>query len=215
MTLLTYTNKLKILNTFKIYVICFLTTTGFMYLSGNLYFYEGNNISDNLGVDCDLHRKLLQSGASQEEILNKFQDIEFLERKYIPFLHKGKVVSDEIVMKKRPLLNCLDADDEYLSYVIGRDLLIPPAKRGENYYLQVDKHLELEAHPQALDVMEMVFQYQLTEGFFVEAGAADCELSETLPLEYKYGWTGILIEPKYSSFEVCKEIGRKAYLMNS
>ena len=28
------------------------------------------------------------------------------------------------------------------------------------------------------------------KGLFIEAGAADCEFSETLPLEYKYGWTG-------------------------
>ena len=27
-------------------------------------------------------------------------------------------------------------------------------------------------------------------GFFVEAGAYDCEISVTLPLEYHYGWTG-------------------------
>ena len=42
MTLLMYTNKLKIQNTFKIYVICFLTTSGFMYLSGNFYLHKGN-----------------------------------------------------------------------------------------------------------------------------------------------------------------------------
>ena len=35
-------------------------------------------------------------------------------------------------------------------------------------------------------------QDNLTHGFFVEAGAADCEWSITLPLEATYRWQGIL-----------------------
>ena len=30
----------------------------------------------------------------------------------------------------------------------------------------------------------------MQNGFFVEAGAADCELSSSLPLEHNFGWTG-------------------------
>ena len=49
-------------------------------------------------------------------------------------------------------------------------------------------------------------------GFFVEAGAADCEFSETLPLEKHYNWTGVLIEAVPSYFQECKEVGRWADL---
>ena len=42
-------------------------------------------------------------------------------------------------------------------------------------------------------------QDNLTHGFFVEAGAADCEWSITLPLEATYRWQGILyrVSKKY------------------
>ncbi len=41
----------------------------------------------------------------------------------------------------------------------------------------------------------------------MEAGAADCEFSETLPLEKHYNWTGVLIEAVPSYFQECKEVG--------
>jgi hypothetical protein len=39
--------------------------------------------------------------------------------------------------------------------------------------------------------MEMVYKNNLTNGFFLEAGAQNCEWSVTLPLEANFGWTGI------------------------
>lgn len=46
------------------------------------------------------------------------------------------------------------------------------------------------SQPQAVDVMEMVYKNMLYNGFFVEAGAANCEYSVSLPLEKYYNWSG-------------------------
>ena len=48
----------------------------------------------------------------------------------------------------------------------------------------------------------------IQNGFFVEAGAADCEFSVSLPLEANYGWTGILVEAVPGFFKHCKKVHR-------
>ena len=46
--------------------------------------------------------------------------------------------------------------------------------------------------------MEMVYKNNLTNGFFLEAGAQNCEWSVTLPLEANFGWTGMRKGQKFS-----------------
>ena len=54
------------------------------------------------------------------------------------------------------------------------------------------------------------------KGFFVEAGALDGEvLSNTLWLERKRNWTGLLIEPNEFSFQALKKRNRKSWIANS
>merc|ERR1739844_226203 len=50
------------------------------------------------------------------------------------------------------------------------------------------------------------------QGFFIEAGAADGEaLSNTLYLEIKYGWTGLLVEPNPDFLRKLYNKHRNAY----
>ena len=57
------------------------------------------------------------------------------------------------------------------------------------------------------------FSYK-RNGFFIEAGAADGILeSNTLLLEKKYGWTGLLVEPGREQFKYCKKF-RKSIVEN-
>lgn len=115
----------------------------------------------------------------------------------------------------RPFLNCLDADDMYLEQVLKDSYLVPPAAPNQNYNLSDPKSVEMSSQHQALDVMEMVYKNKLRNGFFIEAGAADCEFSVSLPLEHNYGWTGVLVEMSPHFYEKCKKKGRKSYLLNS
>ena len=53
-------------------------------------------------------------------------------------------------------------------------------------------------------------------GFFVEAGAFDGETaSNTLLLERKYGWKGVLVEPSQESFIKILNKNRKAWFIPS
>ncbi len=58
------------------------------------------------------------------------------------------------------------------------------------------------------------FSYK-RNGIFIEAGAADGFLeSNTLSLEKKYGWTGLLIEPNPEQFDYCKKFRNKNIVEN-
>ena len=49
----------------------------------------------------------------------------------------------------------------------------------------------------------MVFQGKVEKGFFIEAGADDfLDGTNTLLLEEKYNWTGLLIEPNPIRFNL-------------
>ena len=44
-------------------------------------------------------------------------------------------------------------------------------------------------------------------GIFIEVGAADgVDQSNTLLLEIKYSWTGLLVEPISDQFNFCKKV---------
>ena len=51
-------------------------------------------------------------------------------------------------------------------------------------------------------------------GFFVEAGAFDGEFySNTLHMERKYGWEGVLVEPSFEYLFKIKSKNRKAWFV--
>ena len=58
------------------------------------------------------------------------------------------------------------------------------------------------------------FNFQ-REGFFIEVGAADgMDQSNTFLLERKYGWKGLLIEPRKEEYKVCKKIRKNSIVVN-
>ena len=103
--------------------------------------------------------------------------------------------------------------DQRLIKFIRDELLIPPqtySKKNLNLVNEYDpkkpwKHQGLNGEAVAveyvygLDNIENRSNHNLVEarpGFFIEAGASDGELiSNTIYLELKYNWTGLLVEP--------------------
>ena len=52
------------------------------------------------------------------------------------------------------------------------------------------------------------------KGFFIEVGGFDGEThSNTLDLERRHGWTGLLIEGGYKNIQILKTKHRKAWLL--
>ena len=53
-------------------------------------------------------------------------------------------------------------------------------------------------------------------GYFIEAGAADgIQFSNTLDLELRFNWTGLLVEPTKEFFAQLRSNKRNAYLLNN
>ena len=101
------------------------------------------------------------------------------------------------VLFSRPYLNCKEQDDPYLIEAIKKSFLTEPS-RDKDY--QFDRPLakqELTRQSElARDVDDMVFNNNLRDGFFIEAGATDGETSSnTLFFELQRNWTGLLVEP--------------------
>ena len=98
----------------------------------------------------------------------------------------------------RPLLNCFNQTDEHLIDFVKKMIIEP--EESEEYNLTTsleDFYRSLENDTVDLSLeMEDTFFKDVTNGFFIEAGAAEGEIdSHTLLLESKYNWTGLLIEP--------------------
>ncbi|XP_050725013.1 protein Star-like [Eriocheir sinensis] len=65
-------------------------------------------------------------------------------------------------------------------------------------------------------LLDEKFIHGMVGGVFVEAGALDGEhLSNTLYLEKHLGWSGILVEPMPSSYELLRKKNRHAYILNA
>ena len=61
------------------------------------------------------------------------------------------------------------------------------------------------------DVVDKYYSGSKYGGFFIEAGAYDGEtLSNTLFLEVKRNWTGILVEPNPDNYDILQSLNRKA-----
>ena len=55
-----------------------------------------------------------------------------------------------------------------------------------------------------------------TGGFFIESGALDGErFSNTLVLERRFGWTGLLVEPSESNFRELVSKRRRAWALQT
>lgn len=107
-------------------------------------------------------------------------------------------------------LNWLNQKDEQLIKFIREHVLIPPPINQGNILLEKEYNENKPWEYQGLDGQGLIVEYlyglrsernrnkngNIRQRFFVEAGAYDGEeLSNTLYLEIRYNWTGLLVEP--------------------
>jgi len=163
----------------------------------------------NYGIDCDSYNEALKKD-DVDSIKTRFHDV--IDKAEIP-LHDGT----KWPIQYRPLLNCMEADNPWVSFVLKNQLMIPPSPWSVPYDVASynDKFFEMKNSPQANDVMEMVYKNKLKHGFFVEAGAGECQFSVSLALEYNFRWTGVLVEAVPQLFRMCKKVNRKSWLLNA
>ena len=109
-------------------------------------------------------------------------------------------------------MNCYEQDDATLVSMI-RPMILPPSTEEYNLTTSLKQHLESRKNYEfdlSLEMEELYFANK-TQGFFIEAGAAEGEKllsnffghpvclgetdSHTLFFEAKYNWTGLLDEP--------------------
>jgi len=198
----------------SIFIILFIGSFGFFLVENSNQVQDGP--WNNYGIDCDIVQKYLK-GELKEEFT--YRDVQIQVQHHMFSKDKETIHS---TFQHRPLLNCLEADNPHLSHVLREDLMVKPNRNLENYNLRDinatefdTKHqIEDDKKQQAKDVMEMIFKDK-KHGFFVEAGAYDCEISVTLPLEYHYGWTGLLVEPMPMTYNLCKQVHRQAHLIHT
>jgi len=114
----------------------------------------------------------------------------------------------------RSSLNCLDQEDLKLIDTIREHYLVPSDGQDYNFSQPMDK-LEKEKLQgevgQPLEVDQLVYNEDLKNGFFIEAGSFDSETnSDSLYFEVTHGWTGLLVEPHPLAFAEGLEKHRKA-----
>ncbi|OXA63951.1 Protein Star [Folsomia candida] len=86
-------------------------------------------------------------------------------------------------------------DDRLLNYIRHRVLIPPPAQTEAVVLSLKNPHKE---PAQQEEIYRYVFKLlgEMKDGFFIECGGNDGELySNTLALELRHGWTGLLVEP--------------------
>ena len=94
-------------------------------------------------------------------------------------------------------MNCKSQDDPYLIQSLQNDYIRKPDISKEySFNVPIEEIKEKGPSSLARDVDELIFKNQLSNGFFLEAGATDGEQwSNTLFFEMERNWTGLLIEP--------------------
>lgn len=109
----------------------------------------------------------------------------------------------------RPELNCLQQGEYELTRTLLENYLVPPPQPLKAVDFERNDDLggvwgasqEGVLQDQFLD--KFIFKGQVKNGFFVEAGADDFLLNtNTLQFELLHGWTGLLVEPFVSRFEL-------------
>ena len=104
-------------------------------------------------------------------------------------------------------------DDEHLIRTIKNTLLIPP-NTEKPYNFTDDKNNDKSQFVQD-EIVAKLFNYK-RNGFFIEAGAYDGKVySNTLQLELRYNWTGILVEPNPDNFVKLLTKNRKSYAIET
>ena len=109
----------------------------------------------------------------------------------------------------RPQLNCLYQGEEDLNNALLQHYLFPPPEQPSLSKIRIKEtdrgtvgasHFRVQAD-EFLD--EFIFKGKVKEGFFVEAGADDFLLNtNSLYFEKLHGWTGLLVEPVFSQFQL-------------
>jgi len=104
----------------------------------------------------------------------------------------------------------LHQDDPLLINQI-KPLIHPPSKLKYNFTREPDLNGQFG---QALEVSKLLGGQ--TNGFFIEAGAFNGQdISNTLLLEMKYNWTGILIEPNPDLYQEMLTKQRKSFCLET
>ena len=95
-----------------------------------------------------------------------------------------------------------------------QNLLIPPETSKQYNFTRKFKNEDRSQFGQDEAIMK-ILNYK-KNGIFIEAGAYDGEVhSNTLQLELKYNWTGLLIEPNPDSFQSLLTKHRKCHAINA
>ena len=88
---------------------------------------------------------------------------------------------------------------------IREDYLIsPPTKNLEYNFTRRLERIAINGEKnQPIHVFNQIFRNRIRNGFFIEAGAYDGEISSnTLFFELKQNWTGLLVEPNPDVFQM-------------
>ena len=91
--------------------------------------------------------------------------------------------------------------------MIANELMIKPSSKMMPYnFTRPIEVLDVGGQGQPKILYDRIFKNrQITNGFYIEAGAFDGELSSnSLFYELKEGWDGLLIEPNPDAFEELK-----------
>lgn len=112
---------------------------------------------------------------------------------------------------KDDLENVSDNHPTFIEYIQKK--IVPPAPSTSSLNLD-QQNIHTGQIGQAVEVIN--YFKQKKNGVFVEAGAWDGEyLSNTLYLEAKYNWTGLLVEPNSGAFKKLVTRNRRAYSVHS
>ena len=140
-------------------------------------------------------------------------DGQFKNKRYGGILYENMEYGNFLVPKIHWELNWLNQWDQKLIKFIKDELLIPPptySKNNLNLANKYDPNKPRKHQGQNGEVLAVEHLYGLgitktevkpgmferRQKFFIEAGAIDGEvLSNTVYLELKYNWTGLLVEP--------------------
>ena len=112
---------------------------------------------------------------------------------------------------KDDLENVSDNHPTFIEYIQKK--IVPQAPSTSSLNLD-QQNIHTGQIGQAVEVIN--YFKQKKNGVFVEAGAWDGEyLSNTLYLEAKYNWTGLLVEPNSGAFKKLVTRNRRAYSVHS
>ena len=116
-------------------------------------------------------------------------------------------------------MNCYNHDDPKLIRALKEKIIHPPSKLGKRQHVNISIliiieyqdfsersvpfHKRQSQFQQDVFLDQVIFQGRVKDGFFIEAGADDfLDGTNSLMLEEKYNWTGLLVEPNPVRFHL-------------